>query len=105
MDLKTLAGRSGVSASYLSRLEAGKRGIPTLPVLVRLARGLDTPLHDLLHLAGVDIEMPLEANEPAPFGLPSAVRGALERAVGVFSPDDWRDLAAYLSDRVAARTR
>lgn len=102
MDLQTLARRSGVSASYLSRLEAGKRGIPTLTVLIRLARGLDAPLSDLLHLAGVETEALSHLREPDPFGLPASIRRVLARAVGIFTPDDWRDVESVLEAKLSA---
>lgn len=103
MDLTTLSRRSGVSASYLSRLEAGKRGIPTLNVLVRLSRGLDAPLPTLLHLAGVEVQDASVLKDAPPFGLPASIRRALEHAVGRFSADDWRAVETVLKERLHSR--
>jgi transcriptional regulator with XRE-family HTH domain len=99
MDLKTLARRSGVSASYLSRLEAGKRGIPTLHVLLRVADALNTPPMALLYHAGIRLDTAREAD---PFGLPAGVRRLLERAVGTFSTEDWAAVEAFLAERLAS---
>lgn len=100
MDLKTLSLRSGVSASYLSRLEAGKRGIPTLHVLLRVAEALNTPPASLLYRAGIRLDAGGEAREAIPFGLPAGVRRLLERAVGSFSPEDWAAVESFLAVRL-----
>ncbi|MFT6179800.1 MAG: transcriptional regulator with XRE-family HTH domain [Akkermansiaceae bacterium] len=46
-----LSERSGLSQSYLVRLEQGERN-PTLETLVRLSHGLEIPLVELV--AGID---------------------------------------------------
>ena len=47
-----LAERSGVAASYLSRLEAGDYKSPSIETLVSISRGLEMDPRDLLVLAG-----------------------------------------------------
>src|SRR5260370_1557384 len=45
--LKLVAARSGLSISYLSEIEKGKK-YPTLEKLIRLARALDVSFHPLV---------------------------------------------------------
>ena len=47
-----LAERSGVAASYLSRLESGDYKSPSIETLVSISRGLEMDPRDLLVLAG-----------------------------------------------------
>lgn len=50
--IRKLSELSGVAHSYLSQVETGKRGIPKVETLEKIAAGLDIPLEDLLVLAG-----------------------------------------------------
>lgn len=52
-----LAERAGVSVSYLSLLERGKRSDPGLASLESIAIGLDTPMTLLLFLAAEGEEL------------------------------------------------
>ena len=51
LSLEALASRAAVSASLISKIE-NSRAIPSLPVVLRLAKGLQTSLSDLA--AGID---------------------------------------------------
>lgn len=104
LDRGSLAARARISPSYLSRLESGKRGVPTLSVLARLARALDLPVVEMLRLAGVDVPASSRAEEPAPlYGLPRPVRQRLSQAIGVFTADDWADLEALMAAKLNRR--
>ncbi|WP_353057240.1 helix-turn-helix transcriptional regulator [Brevibacillus sp. MER 51] len=48
MSLREVEQRSGVSASYLSRLERGERRSPGLTVVFKLAHALNVPYKDLV---------------------------------------------------------
>ena len=50
LSLETVAERSGISISYLSRIENQKRE-PTLPLIERLASALSIPVAILIFLA------------------------------------------------------
>jgi len=47
-----LAKRSGLSQGYVSQLEDGQVGSPSIDVVARLAHGLQIPLHHLLSSSG-----------------------------------------------------
>ncbi|MFP7236001.1 helix-turn-helix domain-containing protein [Bacillus altitudinis] len=50
--IRKLSELSGVAHSYLSQVETGKRGIPKVETLEKIAAGLNIPLPDLLEMAG-----------------------------------------------------
>lgn len=52
LTIRQLELYSGVSNSYLSQLENGKRGIPSPDILKKLSKGLKHPYNDLLEKAG-----------------------------------------------------
>lgn len=52
LTIRKLGELSGVAHSYLSQVETGKRGIPKIETLEKIANGLDIPSIDLLVLAG-----------------------------------------------------
>jgi HTH-type transcriptional regulator, competence development regulator len=52
LSIRKLSELSGVAHSYLSQVETGKRGIPKVETLERIATGLDIPSIDLLVQAG-----------------------------------------------------
>lgn len=52
LSLRETARRSKISHPYLSQLENGKRDIPTLEVIVKLAYGLDVEIDTLYNIAG-----------------------------------------------------
>jgi len=45
---------TGISQSYISRIENGSRLAPTIPIIIALANALETDLSELLQLAGVE---------------------------------------------------
>lgn len=63
MTLQALSVKTGISASYLQRLEKGKRRVPTLTVVKSIADGLDVPYHEVLSVIGNEEEKPLSLNE------------------------------------------
>ncbi|MCR8978655.1 helix-turn-helix domain-containing protein [Brevibacillus laterosporus] len=81
--IRKLSELSGVAHSYLSQVETGKRGIPKVETLEKIAAGLDIPLEDLLVLAGYidpedymrmknereDVEWSLAEQKQEPFAL------------------------------------
>jgi transcriptional regulator with XRE-family HTH domain len=48
MTQEQLAMKAGLSQPYLSQLEAGDKGNPSLPLLRKLARALGVPVGELL---------------------------------------------------------
>jgi HTH-type transcriptional regulator, competence development regulator len=81
--IRKLSELSGVAHSYLSQVETGKRGIPKVETLEKIATGLNIPSIDLLVQAGYidpddyvkmknereDIEWSLAEQEQNPFEL------------------------------------
>ncbi|WP_067929223.1 helix-turn-helix domain-containing protein [Alicyclobacillus shizuokensis] len=57
LSLKDLENKTGISASYLNRLEKGERKSPGCPIMFKLADALDVSVFELLHL-------PVEADKP-----------------------------------------
>jgi transcriptional regulator with XRE-family HTH domain len=47
MTLQELGRAAGLSHTYISRLELGRRPTPSLRVILALARGLNIPHHEL----------------------------------------------------------
>lgn len=52
LTIRQLQLYSGVSNSYLSQLENGKRGIPSPEILKKLSKGLKLPYEELMKEAG-----------------------------------------------------
>lgn len=52
LSIRQLELYSGVSNSYLSQLENGKRAIPSPEIIRKLAKGLKASYEELLHQAG-----------------------------------------------------
>lgn len=52
LSIRKLSDLSGVAHSYLSQVETGKRGVPKVETLERIAAGLNIPSIDLLARAG-----------------------------------------------------
>uniref|UniRef100_A0AAU8B4W0 Helix-turn-helix XrE-family like protein n=1 Tax=Dulem virus 30 TaxID=3145748 RepID=A0AAU8B4W0_9CAUD len=48
LSLRQLGKNTGITYSYLSQLETGKRNNPSLPLLNSLAKALDVPVSLLL---------------------------------------------------------
>lgn len=81
--IRKLSELSGVAHSYLSQVETGKRGIPKVETLEKIATGFNIPSIDLLVQAGYidpddyvkmknereDIEWSLAEQEQEPFEL------------------------------------
>lgn len=53
--LKELENRSGVTASYIHRIEKGARKTPSIPITEKLAQALGVPPKELLSMLGHDI--------------------------------------------------
>ncbi|WP_442637621.1 helix-turn-helix domain-containing protein [Rossellomorea marisflavi] len=53
--LKELENRSGVTASYIHRIEKGARKTPSIPITEKLALALGVPPKELLSMLGHDI--------------------------------------------------
>lgn len=54
--LKELESRSGVTASYIHRIEKGARKTPSIPITEKLAVALGVPPKDLLAMLGHDVD-------------------------------------------------
>src|SRR5690625_7041380 len=52
MNIRQLKLYSGVSNSYLSQLENGKRGIPSPDIIKKISKGLKVDYNDLMIKAG-----------------------------------------------------
>lgn len=63
MTLAELSAKTGTSASYLQRLETGKRKVPTLPVIKAISEGLEVPYYEVLSVIGNEEEEPVSLNE------------------------------------------
>jgi transcriptional regulator with XRE-family HTH domain len=91
LTLQELARRSGVAASTIQKIET-QQMIPTIAVLLKIARGLDRPLADLVRDDSDEHHVVcLRAEERHPVGLSERMR--IERLVGdVFEPrlEVWR---------------
>lgn len=51
--LKDVERMTGISVSYVNRIEKGERKAPSYPIIEKLARAYGVPVGDLLHIAGV----------------------------------------------------
>lgn len=56
LSLNDLQERTGVSASYINRLEKGSRNSPTIPIIKMLAEGLNTDMDTLLGISSTEKE-------------------------------------------------
>lgn len=54
--IRKLELKTGISNAYLSQLENGKRGIPSIQVLKQISVALEVPFQTLLDKAGYPIE-------------------------------------------------
>ena len=52
LSLRDVAARTGVSVSYLTMIEHGRRGAPGVPILKKLAPLYKIPLRELMKSAG-----------------------------------------------------
>lgn len=52
LSLRDVAAAAGISVSYLTQIEHGRRGIPGVPILKRMAPLYKVPLQELLKQAG-----------------------------------------------------
>ena len=52
LSLRDVAASAGVSVSYLTQIEHGRRGVPGMPILKKLAALYDVPLQNMLRSAG-----------------------------------------------------
>jgi transcriptional regulator with XRE-family HTH domain len=55
LTLRDVESGTGISNSYLSQLENGKRGIPTLPLILKLASVYGVTRDDMIAVAINDI--------------------------------------------------
>ncbi|PGL70068.1 helix-turn-helix transcriptional regulator [Bacillus sp. AFS055030] len=60
LSIKCLAAKANVSHSYISQIENGKRGIPSIEIIRKLAEPLGVPVIQLIQLAGY---IPSEEND------------------------------------------
>lgn len=64
LSLRDVAARIGISVSYLTQIEHGRRGTPGVPILKKLAPLYKVPLRELLRSAGyLDEEAPNLSDE------------------------------------------
>jgi transcriptional regulator with XRE-family HTH domain len=103
--LTELAERAGVSASYLSRVERGMRGMPGVPILRRLASALGVSLDRLIALEDDRTAAGAAHEPPALYGVPDPIRRQLEEGIALLTPDDWADLEALLGSKILRRHR
>ena len=100
LSLQVTAANSGISASYLSRLERGHRQPPAVPVLERLAETLKVPPIILLVAAGILNTHTLREMGVPPYGVElKEWREALDR----LSVDDWQEIHALIKTKLARR--
>lgn len=92
-----VAERAGISRSYVTRLEAGKVGLPSRGVLPRLAEALDTTREDLLRAAGFLEQLPMILDDPA---LEIAFRH-----VETLPPEDRQEVLEFVSYVMYRRRR
>ncbi len=68
--IREVAGRSGVSAAYISQLESGQRGTPSPDILQKLSEGLESSYSQLMQLAGyLDVEPLAQEQNKKPLNL------------------------------------
>ncbi len=58
LSLRDVAASTGISVSYLTQIEHGRRGVPGVPILKRMAPLYKVPLRELLRSAGYLEEQP-----------------------------------------------
>jgi transcriptional regulator with XRE-family HTH domain len=63
LSLRDVAARTGVSVSYLTMIEHGRRGAPGVPILKKLAPLYKISLQELMKSAGYLDEAPLVLND------------------------------------------
>lgn len=54
LSLSKLGDLTGVSASYINRIELGQRKAPSFPIIEKIANVLNVPAHSLLNIASGD---------------------------------------------------
>ena len=52
LSVRKLAEKAGISHSYLSQLENGRRSSPKPPTIMKIAKGLNVPYSDLMIASG-----------------------------------------------------
>lgn len=68
--IREVAGRSGVSAAYISQLENGQRGTPSPDILQKLSEGLESSYAQLMQIAGyLDAEPMIQEGNRKPLNL------------------------------------
>jgi transcriptional regulator with XRE-family HTH domain len=73
--IREVAGRSGVSAAYISQLENGQRGTPSPEVLMKLSEGLESSYAQLMQLAGyLEAEPDQQEQRKKPLNLRTLLR-------------------------------
>lgn len=98
--LSTLAEKTGVSASYLSRIERGERSVPGMTFITRVATALHLDPNLLSNLAGVPGSQLRESQHP--YGM-SATEWLEAKAL--LPHDDWEDVVALIRQKVQRRRR
>jgi transcriptional regulator with XRE-family HTH domain len=90
LSLRAIAGKAGISAAYLQKLERDNVESPSPHALHGLAEALDTPYEDLMALAGYVVPGPRA--EPR---VPMLIAG--ERSHEPLDDEEARALADYLA--------
>ncbi|MDO8654924.1 MAG: helix-turn-helix domain-containing protein [bacterium] len=65
LSLRDVAASTGISVSYLTQIEHGRRGVPGVPILKRMAPLYKVPLRELLRSAGYLEEQPSGLSDEA----------------------------------------
>ncbi len=100
MTLSTLAEKTGISASYLSRIERGERPVPGMMFVTQIAAALQLDPNLLSNLAGLPGSQLRELQHP--YGM--SPTEWLE-ANALLPHDDWEDVVALIRQKVQRRRR
>ena len=96
VSLESVAGPAKISGAYLHKLERGGVGSPSPRVLARLALALEVEYLRLMDLAGyLDEEQLAQAKMRTPSPHPLADKQ--------LSPDEWKQVGAYIKQLIAGR--
>ncbi len=100
MTLSTLAEKTGVSASYLSRIERGERSVPGLLLIQKVADALQIDPAFLSNIAGLPGSHLRELSHP--YGM-SATEWL--EANALLPRDDWEDVVALIRQKMLRQRR
>ena len=100
LTLQEVADRSALYVPYLSQLEGGKRGVPTLKTISRLASAYSLPRTELLIIIEKGIGSGLTKTQK--HVSPEPVGARLKKLIRVYqkmSPEDQEDVWDYVRHR------